>query len=68
VCLKEGLVIGKNYDIQFELQPRKRTDDTIIAVCHVQDKHDNIGTELCYAFVDVEKAFDRVARSVATSY
>jgi hypothetical protein len=51
-------------DMQFGFTPGKGTTDGIFVVRQVQEKHRNKGKELFYAFVDLEKAFDRVPREV----
>jgi len=44
--------------------PGKGTRDTIFAVRQMQEKYGCKGKKLYFAFVDLEKAFDRVPRDV----
>ena len=50
--------------IQFGFMPRKGTSDAIFIMRQVQEKHQAKKKKLYYAFVDLEKAFDRVPREV----
>ena len=51
-------------DMQFGFSPGKGTTDAIFIVRQMQEKHQAIGKPLYLAFVDLEKAFDRVPREV----
>ena len=51
-------------DMQFGFRPGKGTTDAIFTVRQMQEKHGRKGKKLYYAFVDLEKAFDRVPREV----
>ena len=44
--------------------PGKGTTDAIFIMRHVQEKHQAKKKKLYYAFVDLEKAFDRVPREM----
>ena len=54
-------------NMQFGFMPGKRTTDAIFIMRQVQEKHQAKRKELYYAFVDLEKAFDRVSREVVRS-
>ena len=49
---------------QFGFIPGKGTTDAIFIMPYVQEKHQAKKKKLYYAFVDLEKAFDRVPREV----
>ena len=49
-------------NIQFGFMPGKGTTDAIFTMRQVQEKHQAKKKKLYYAFVDLEKAFDRVPR------
>ena len=51
-------------NMQFGLMPGKGTTDAIFIMRQVQEKHQAKKKKLYYAFVDLEKAFDRVPREV----
>ena len=51
-------------DMQFGFNPGKGTTDSIFIVRQVQEKFLEKQKELWIAFVDLEKAFDRVLRDV----
>ena len=51
-------------DVQLEFWPGKGTTDAIFIVRQVQEKYLAQGKELWIAFVDLEKAFDRLPRDV----
>ena len=51
-------------DMQFGFLPGKGTTDAIFIVRQLQEKHLAAGKPLYLAFVDLEKAFDRVPREV----
>jgi len=44
--------------------PGKGTTHAIFTVRHTQEKYGHEGKKLYFAFVDLEKAFDRVPREV----
>ena len=50
--------------MQFGFMPGKGTTDAIFIMRQVQEKHQAKKKKLYYAFVDLEKAFDRVQREV----
>ena len=50
--------------MQFGFMPKKGTTDAIFIMRQVQEKHQANKKNLYYAFVDLEKAFDRVPREV----
>jgi len=47
-------------DIQMGLMPGKSTVDAIFAVRQLAEKYGTVGKDLFVAFIDLEKAFDRV--------
>ena len=51
-------------DMQFGFRPGKGTTDAIFIVRQLQEEPQAKGNKLYYAFVDLEKAFDRVPREV----
>ena len=51
-------------DMQFGFMPGKVTTHAICRVRQMQEKYGCKGNKLCFAFVDLEKAFDRVLREV----
>ena len=51
-------------DMQFGFMPGKGTTDAIFITRQMQEKHQAKKKRLYYAFVDLEKAFDRVPREV----
>ena len=51
-------------NMQFGFMPGKETVDAIFIMRQVQEKHQVKKKKLYYAFVDLEKAFDRVPREV----
>src|SRR2546425_1011792 len=61
---KSKLHIIKIDDMQFGFSPGKGTTDAIFIVRQVQEKLLGKQKELWMAFVDLEKAFDRVPREV----
>jgi len=50
--------------MQFGFMPGKGTTDAIFRVRQMQEKYGCKGKKLHFAFVDLEKAFDRVPREV----
>ena len=50
--------------MQFEFMPGKGTTDGIFTVRQMQEKYGCKGKKFYFAFVDLEKAFDRVPREV----
>jgi len=50
--------------MQFGFTPGKETTDAIFTVRQMQEKYGCKGNKLYFAFVDLEKAFDRVPREV----
>ena len=52
--------------MQFRLMPGKGTTDAIFVVRQMQEKFLAKKRALFFAFVDLEKAFDRVPREVIT--
>ena len=50
--------------MQFGFMPGKGTTDTLFLMRQVQEKHQVKKKKLCYAFVDLKKAFDRVPKEV----
>ena len=51
-------------DMQFGFMPGKGTTDAIFVVRQMQERHYEKRKKLYFAFVDLEKAFDRVPREV----
>ena len=51
-------------NMQFGFMPGKRTTDAIFIMRQVQEKHQTKKKRMYYAFVYLEKAFDRVPREV----
>ena len=51
-------------EMQFGFMPGKGTTDAIFIIRQLQEKHQQKKKDLYYAFVDLEKAFDRVPREV----
>ena len=51
-------------EMQFGFMPGKGTTDAIFVTRQMQEKHQEKRKRLYYAFVDLEKAFDRVPREV----
>ena len=51
-------------DMQFGFMPGKSTSDAIFIVRQLQEKHLAESKSLYFAFVDLEKVFDRVPREV----
>ena len=51
-------------DMQFGSMKGKGTTDAIFIVRQMQEKFRAKGKKLCFDFVDLEKAFDRVPREV----
>ena len=50
--------------MQFGFMPGKGATDAIFTVWQMQEKYGCKGKKLYFAFVDLEKAFDRVPREV----
>ena len=50
--------------MQFGYMPGEGTTDAIFTVRQMQEKYGCKGKKLYFAFVDLEKAFDRVPREV----
>ena len=61
---KEDQMSGVNDNMQFGFMPGKGTTDAIFIMRQVQEKHQTKKKKLYYAFVDLEKAFDRVPREI----
>ena len=55
---------GSINSMQFGFMPGKGTTDAIFIMRQVQEKHQAKKKKRYYAFVDLEKAFDRVPREV----
>ena len=51
-------------NMQFDFMPGKGTTDAIFIMRQVQEKHQAKKKKLYYAFVDLEKVFDRVQKEV----
>ena len=51
-------------DMQFGFMPGRSTIDAIFTLRQVQEKHLSKKKEVYFAFIDLEKAFDRVPRKV----
>ena len=51
-------------DMQFGFMKGKGTTYAILIVRHMQEKFRAKGKKLCFGFVDLEKAFDRVPKEV----
>jgi len=51
-------------DMQYGFMKGKRTIDGIFIVSETHEKFSAKGKKLCFGFVDLEKAFDRVPREV----
>jgi len=51
-------------DMQFGFMKSKGTTDAIFIVRQMQEKFRARGKKLCFGFVDLVKAFDRVPREV----
>ena len=51
-------------NMQLGFMPDKATTDDIFIMRQVQEKHQARKKKLCYAFLDLEKEFDRVSREV----
>ena len=51
-------------NMQFGFMPGKGTTDATFIMRQVQEKHQAKKKKLFYAFMDLEKAFDRVPREV----
>ena len=59
--IREQVDIDK---MQFGFSPGKGTTDAIFVIRQMQERHQRKGKKLYYAFIDLEKAFDRVPREV----
>ncbi len=55
--LKKGAHLN---DMQFGFRPGKGTTDAIVIVCQLQEKYQERKKNIGLAFIDLEKAFDRV--------
>jgi len=55
---------SKDDAMQFGFMPGKGTTDAIFSVRQMQEKYGCKGKKLYFAFVDLEKAFERVPREV----
>ena len=51
-------------EMQFRFVPGRGTTDTIFIVCQLQEKYIAAKKPIYFAFVDLEKALDRVPRKV----
>ena len=51
-------------EMQFGFMPGRGTTDAIFIARHLQEKYLDKKKDLYFAFVDLEKAFDRVPREV----
>ena len=51
-------------NVQVSFMPGKGTTDAIFIMRQVQEKHQAKKKKMCYAFMELEKAFDRVPREV----
>jgi len=51
-------------DMQFGFMKGKATTDTIFILKSVQEKFRDKGKKLCFGYMDLEKAFDRVPTEV----
>ena len=59
--IRQGVVIN---NMQCGFMQGRGTTDAIFILCHLQEKHLVAGKPLYLAFIDLEKAFDRVPREV----
>ena len=59
--LRDKVDIGS---MQFGFMPGKGTTDAIFVVCQIQERFMDKKRPLIFAFVDIEKAFDRVPHAV----
>jgi len=57
-------LIEHAFECKVVLVSVKGTTDAIFRVRQTQEKYGSKGKNLCFAFVDLEKAFDRVPRQV----
>ncbi|XP_048585335.1 uncharacterized protein LOC125568053 [Nematostella vectensis] len=64
VLEKVGRSLVSIDEMQFGFVPGKGTTDAIFVVRQLQEKHLAKGKSLFFAFVDLEKAFDRVPRDI----
>ena len=51
-------------EMQFGFVPGRGTTDAMFIICQLQEKHLAEEKNLFFAFVDLEKAFDRVPRDI----
>ena len=61
VLIRERVVIA---DMQFGFMPGHCTTDAIFIIWQIQEKHQAKKKMLYFAFIDLEKAFDRVPREL----
>ena len=52
------------YESQFGFVPGRDTTDAIFVICQLQEKYLKVSKQIYRAFVDLEKAFDRVPQKV----
>ena len=55
-------------DMQFGFRSGRGTTDAIFIVRQLQEKYREKKKDLYFAFIDLEKAFDRMPRSIMVGY